>query len=60
MDALDEIAAPGGDERRILGESGGEILALQLYPSVMVTIRRSTRSWATRIRAIAAGKSSPA
>ena len=60
MDALDEIAAPGGDERRILRESGGEILALQLYPSVMVTIRRSTRSWATRIRAIAAGKSSPA
>jgi hypothetical protein len=60
MDALYERAAPGSDDRRILRELGGGLLALQLYPSVRATILRSDRSWATRIRAIAAGKSPPA
>jgi hypothetical protein len=53
---LHEIAASHGDERCVLGESPG----LQIYPPVRATIRRSSRSWATRIRAIAAGKSPPA
>ena len=60
MGALDEVAAPNGDERRVLGELGGKVLVVQLYPPVRATTRRSTRSWATRIRAIAAGKSPPA
>ncbi len=60
MGALDEIAAPDGDERRVLGELCGKVLVMQLYPPVTDTIRRSNRSWATRIRAIAAGKSPPA
>jgi hypothetical protein len=60
VDALDKRAAPDGYERRVLGESGGEVLRLQPYPLLRATIRRSTKSWATRILAIAAGKSPPA
>ncbi len=60
MGALDERAAPDGDKWCVVRETGGTVLALQLYPPVRATIRRSTRSWATRIRAIAAGKSPPA
>ena len=59
MDALDERAAPDGDEEGVLGETGGKVLALQFYPPVRATIRRSNRSWATRIRAIAARTSPP-
>jgi hypothetical protein len=59
MCALDECAAPDGDERRVFGELGGRVLVLQVYPPVCFRIRRSNRSWATRSRAIAAGKSSP-
>jgi hypothetical protein len=57
--ALYERAAPGSDDRRVLGKLGGKLLALQLYPSLRATIRRSDRSWATRIRAIAARTSPP-
>ena len=60
MGALNERAAPDGDDRRVLGEMGGNLLPQQPYPSLRATIRRSERSWATRIRAIAAGKSPPA
>jgi hypothetical protein len=57
VDALDERSAPESDERRVLGDPRRGVLALQLYPPARATIRRSTRSWATRMRAIAAGKS---
>src|SRR3712207_3080861 len=57
VDALDELPAPEGDERRVLGEPGGEVLPIHRYPSARATIRKSTRSWATRTRAIAAGES---
>src|SRR5215217_454157 len=56
VDAFDQRPSPEGDERRVLGEPCGGVLALQLYSPARATIRRSTRSWATRMRAIAAGK----
>src|SRR5918994_602507 len=56
VDALDQRTAPEGHERRVLGEPGGEVFVVHRYPSARATIRRSTRSCATRMRAIAAGK----
>jgi hypothetical protein len=44
VDALDERPAPEGDERRVLGEPCGGVLAFQLYSPARATIRRSARS----------------
>lgn len=57
MDALHERAAPDADQRFVGGKARGGILGTQGYSSESAMMRRSTRSWATRIRAIAAGKS---